>query len=572
MLDTLSSLLRAYFPAIWLLILMSITLIFFKASLPELKSSKISDKSIHRTLHFSALSSWSFSQFLGSIAFFIFLVVYCFLIFYKQDFANYDNDIFTDYILNGKFYGPPIWPDQGRFFPLGHQEWNLLTIISQSPPLYFALPILQCLIVVILLFFLLKEFSIWLQLSVIFLILTTPSTAYSFFSLTIPERNLIVWLIIFILAFKSYLKSSVHRLEKAVPAMTAPPQSGYTFAFGIVLIATHFALYYKEPVFILLSIFALIRLLFFARRERDLIKQNLSDFIKVHKIEFFILILCFIFVLFYILINLPHRSISYATSRSIDYQTAFLYFVESNPLLSLFLILTISRFIYLFYWRKKGDIFWDSLAIGSIGYFLFYVKIGLINNYFLAPIDLIAILYIIHVFSPILQKSWGKLLLFALGTILVIQNIYETPKIITERFNFINARVQIVQFLQNYSQQRDSDEVNLYFPYTNKQYVLYYFSCFLKYKNRQINDSLSYRLTSPLEFAENNKCVSWNSNHNCFQIKSPNLEDLIIILPEEEIQQTLLSEWQQQENLLFHYRPFPSNSPMHAYIFKKVKS
>lgn len=100
------------------------------------------------------------------------------------------------------------------------------------------------------LFVLLGRFSIFSCLLAILFILTIPSFVISFFSLHIPERNVIFWLLVFLLCFKCFLKT------------------GHPLYFGIVLIATHFALYYKEPVFLIFGGFSSVRLIFYAWVER----------------------------------------------------------------------------------------------------------------------------------------------------------------------------------------------------------------------------------------------------------------------------------------------------------------
>lgn len=44
-----------------------------------------------------------------------------------EAFADYDDSYFTLYTLRGRTFGPPIWPDSGRFFPAGRSRIQLDT-------------------------------------------------------------------------------------------------------------------------------------------------------------------------------------------------------------------------------------------------------------------------------------------------------------------------------------------------------------------------------------------------------------------------------------------------------------
>lgn len=556
----ISDFLIANFFKIWLTILFFLigyTFIFGYQDLSQ--GLNIKTRLTHLLSSFLSFSKKS-TQLLSVITFSIFLAFYGFIIVYKQNFANYDNDIFTDAILKGYPYYPPIWPLVGRFFPLGHQEWYFwkLLINSQVPSLYFTFSLIQLSIIILLLLKVLNFLSIYYRLITLTFLLTLPSFFHCFDSLTIPERNLIFWLVIFILAVKAY------------------DQTKLNVYGGIILIVTQIILYYKEPVIIFLAIFSLSRLSYFIYQDRNLLKQNSYFFwLNKYKIEGFILILCSIFVLLYLFINLPYQSLDYATSRAASPQDTLLYYIKSDLLVSIFLIVTILRFIKLIISKKSPDPLWDAIALGMLGYFIGYFKLGLINTYYLAPVDLIAILYISKVLKTYLPSKTNLFLFWLISSLILIQNITQTPKIYLSRLNFIDGRVQITEFLKDYSQKHQN--TSLYFPYA-EPHQMYYFSCFLKYKKLNLaetktkdnNQSIDYILTSPLSFSENNTCVEWNQNHHCFSVKSPKIGDLMVVLPESEIDQNELSNLQKEGVLLFEYKAFPANNKMNAYIFKKI--
>ena len=83
------------------------------------------------------------------IVFLVFLTSYLRLIFYREDFAYYDDDILTDFSVQGRNFLPPVWSAVGRFYPLADQEFNLLKFVTRSPAGYHALVALQLLVLLV---------------------------------------------------------------------------------------------------------------------------------------------------------------------------------------------------------------------------------------------------------------------------------------------------------------------------------------------------------------------------------------------------------------------------------------
>jgi hypothetical protein len=76
---------------------------------------------------------------ISAILFLVFLMAYIFIIFHKEDFAYYDDDMLTEFSVQGKSFSPPVWSALGRFYPLADQEFNVLKFITRSPVGYHAL-------------------------------------------------------------------------------------------------------------------------------------------------------------------------------------------------------------------------------------------------------------------------------------------------------------------------------------------------------------------------------------------------------------------------------------------------
>jgi hypothetical protein len=97
-----------------------------------------------------------------------------------EDFTYYDNSMFTLQTLKGHNISPPIWRDNGRFFPLGHQEFNLIRHFTNTVAGYHLLPIVQLLVLCCALLILDDELTITARASLATFALVVPSIAISF--------------------------------------------------------------------------------------------------------------------------------------------------------------------------------------------------------------------------------------------------------------------------------------------------------------------------------------------------------------------------------------------------------
>ena len=102
-----------------------------------------------------------------------------------EAFADYDDAWYTLYSLRSRNFGPPIWPDSGRFFPLGDQEFNLIRHLTTSAVGYHAVSIAQLLIVSCILLFLNSGLNAKARAGLTALYLILLSTAFTFTGLNI---------------------------------------------------------------------------------------------------------------------------------------------------------------------------------------------------------------------------------------------------------------------------------------------------------------------------------------------------------------------------------------------------
>ena len=209
--------------------------------------------------------------------------------------------------------------------------------------------------------------------------------------------------------------------------------------------------------------------------------------------------------------------------------------------------------------RQAPDAFWDYLAAGAFGYFAFFVAIGLLNDYFLAPLHVVAVLYAISTLHGLWRRP-SRAAVAAVIFVCVIQNVSATSDMLVTRLDLIEARTQMLRCLLEHSYSTGANQVRLHFPFVRERYVLYYLSCFFKYKAPQIGvddgggrrKPVQFVLTSPLEFRRN-VCVSWNWDHQCFHAGAARPGDLTVVLPEDTVPD----------------RPFPADAGTQAYVFRE---
>jgi hypothetical protein len=485
-----------------------------------------------------------------ALAFFlIFLTFYIYLMFFKEDFAYYDNFVFTHTNLAGKPYFMPIWRDSGRFWPLGLQEYNFLALIGKNFVTYQGFSVFQLLIVLLAINQIFLKFPTWHRLATMTLVMVTPSFVWSFFGLIFPERNVIFWLSLLILC--------CHAL------MTPQNAGSRVFIYG-ALISAQFCLYYKEPVFVMIGSFAGIRLAlnFLNQGKKSDSKTGFFVFLKRNYIDFSLILLSILFFILYQYIVASQVVEKYQYNSQETVLGTFHSYIDNNFLVLSFIGAVIVRILYLFCFRKHANILWDSLALGALFYFLVFLMLRMQTLYYLAPVEFVAVMYLSwlvygtyncrKVNEVKLKRFLERVLIVALTSLVISQSLQGSAKHIIQRKSMIQGQVQLTGSIRQYAETSGRNSINLFFPLPTGSYSITNFAAFLEYKGGNLyyeKDSLSskayheslesfkgvsepsttFTLKSPLNF-EKNLCVSWFW-FECFQAMEPESEDLIVLLP-----------------------------------------
>lgn len=507
-----------------------------------------------------------------TFCFVFFVSTYIWLILNNAEFAYHDNSQFTFVSLQDKFFDFPIWRESGRYWPLGLQEYNLISLFSKSIIAYHSFSIFQLLVTIFCCVSILPQLKLSYKIILTTFILILPSFVISYFGLIFPERNLIFWLAIFIFCLEKVNKnkSSIYILG--------------------VFIATQFLLYYKEPVFLIILCFALSRLIIKALNQQIFSqgKSKILEFIKDNWLDFGLIILVLVFLGSYIFYIQGKVETSYASSRE-EVNTLFtlISYLRINPILSIFLFVFIIRIYGLIINKYKFNLIWDSLAIGHVLYFLAYVKLNIFTWYYSAPVDFFATLYLANLsFTILSNRKKYKYIFFALMFLtffIFMINCHYSSYAILSRKQEINAKVQIAKFLDDYRQnnQMKEEQLEIFYP-ANSGYEIMEFSAFLNYKNFSIlikdqeNLNGGYLTMKAPELFTDNLCISYRP-FQCFSASKPQTDDLIIFIPRHQMLGSvnlrndlpieLIDQYKHNSVQLFHYQPKFTGIERILYLF-----
>ncbi len=483
------------------------------------------------------------------ILFALFLSAYVAMSMKWEDFADYDDTYFTSGTLQGHNLEPRIWPDIGRFFPLGHQEFNLIRHFTNSITGYHLLPIAQLLIISCMLIVLDDKLSIPARLGLAASILVMPGFVTSFSGLVFPERNLLFWLVCLLLFVKLFEKTQ---------------STGWAVAAAV---SAQIMIYYKETACLLLLGFAVGRIVFrcwpgegaawnFARI-RD--KETRLD-------------LCFIalacsFLLYYFAAMMPHVNMQYASQQQYPLSSVIIFYLRMDLLAWIFVGVVLGRSYLILRKKLIPSPFWDGLSWGAVLCFASYIYLRLTTAYYLAPVDLIAVLYM----GRFAILSWEKMHVgvrrtaVGLACAVLVQCILLSSFRMFERKNAIHAKVAIADVVVARYQGGHGNLKRLYFPFADV-YPITEFASYLAYRGIPIEGSpvlseasaASVVLVAVVE--KEGRCVSYGSII-CHVANGPKPGDLIIELPEDENSSADLAPFQAGGESLLNYRPTPRFSP-----------
>ena len=465
-----------------------------------------------------------------------------------EDFAYLDNSMFTLFALKGHHIAAPVWGQSGRFFPLGHQEFNLIRHFTSTVAGYQALPIIQLLVLSGILLILDEELSMAARAGLTALALVSPAIASSFGGLIYPERNVVVWL--------ACLALSVKRFEQTQATAWA------VFA----VICAQFMIYYKETAFLLLLGLAAGRLVLRCKSTVPVGRWNYERFWdKDSRLDLYLASLGILFVLAYLGAMVPHLHMQYARDYRLPLAEVVVAYLNVDLLAWLFVALVLGRVYLMTRRRLAPSLFWDGLALGGVACFAGYLCLGMFSAYYLAPVDLIAVLYVgrFAVMSWQRRRLWSKVLIMMIFGAVLLQDVALSAFRVYERKNSIHAKAEIARVVKSECRNGGAGNVRrIFFPFASP-YSVMEFASYLSYRGVAVEGipvesaGFSTAVMAGKAVTKDGPCVDYIRRVTCHAASGPEPGDLVIILPDDDASLAEAAPYRDRGELLFSYEPHP---------------
>jgi hypothetical protein len=381
--------------------------------------------------------------------------------------------------------------------------------------------------------------------------LALPSVVLSFAVLSSAERDVVFWIACLALSVELF----------------AGTRSVW-WAIGAVLCA-QFALYYKEPVFLFLLTFSVLRMVLRARRYGS-VREAFRD--AETRLDLAIAAVSLAFVAFYAIVILSNSSLRYlAVTRISPLQTLRAY-LRSDWLVWIFAVFTLVRMYRVLRGTAAPVLLWDGLACGALAYFAAYLAMGMVSEYYLAPADLIAALYL----GRFLCLSWGSMRIpvravaAGLAVLVIVQSLDLSTLRLVGRKYVVQREVSAANIIVGMRAREPGRATRLYFPFTSPFGVVE-FAAYLSYRGvpvegagRTSSDGAGVELYS----------AKILQTGRCFPIRDfichpgpADGEDLVVVFPDDSVSPTEFKLHQELEEKLAARDP-PSRA--RAWFFRSL--
>lgn len=490
---------------------------------------------------------WSRGTVAALLALGIFLGCYIAMILVWEDFTYYDNDTFTLFTLRGHDFIMMIWPGAGRFLPLGLQEYNLIRHFTRTVAGYHALSIAQLLILSYILLVLDDRLSLVARAAITAFVLTTLAIVYSFTALFVPERNVVFSLACLLFCVKRF-------------------EEGRSAAWAVAaVVCAQIMVNYKETAFLLLVGFALGRLVLRcenpARAGWNI--ARLRD--RESRLDWCLAFLGVIFFLYYLAVMYPRWGMQYASKMQIPRIEVFLAYLKVDLLAWLLIAVVLGRVYLILRQKVRPWPFWDGLALGGAAYFVAYLYLGLFAQYYSAPVDAVATIYIcrVAILSMRKMRAWGKVATLALLFACLFQGISLSGVYLYQRKNVIHAKAEAAQVIEARYWSREGAAPRLFFP-SACPFAIMGFASYLNYQGIPIEglpvEPAGLRPVSLVGRAvtADGPCVEYRSLIcRASGDNGPERGDLVVVLPDDEASFADIAPYRTHGELLFSYAPHP---------------
>lgn len=503
-------------------------------------------------------------SFFGVLFYFV-IILYGFLIVFKANFGVIDDHTLINTLFSGKKIPFFILPEIGRYYPLGFQELNIISIFSTTSFAFYLFNMVQFFIVIILIYkiilYLFGSERKYLAYIAIFFLIFTPGFVTAWFRLFVPERDQFFFLLLFLYFF---IKSS----------------KGNVIYILLALLFANLSLYYKEPTFIMIGSFAFFHFLL-GYKQIDF-KQKILDVLLIFSSIIFI-------VIYFFLVYLKKGDVLYGEvniNPLIQLIKILVNYSLNDPLI-VFILLPLSIFrAYMIIFKKERNYFFDPLLFSSVLYFIVFIKLNMFSQHYLLPIYCFGLFVVVKYLA---EKNYFKstLIKFTTGISLILIFSSSLPTgihLISFYKNVPNNFQATLEFLKFYLP-NNSKRVDVFLYGVNRNTGVEVYHSFIKYMEYEGINSDVFDMQS--EQDDNGILQTWIDDHSpytvCKQAMASKIDsgDLIIITPHTtyffDLQKSQISELNKEYDLVFHADSFVeipniSLKSMAKSLYRKFKS
>jgi len=403
------------------------------------------------------------------------------------------------------------------------------------------LPIVQLLLFFFMLVILDAELSISVRATLAILALLTPSILISFGGLIFDERDELFFLVCLMLCVKKFERSG--SIAWAVAAT----------------VSAQIMLYYKETAVLLLLGFAVGRLIL-RRRKRHYDRRWDNE----SRLDLCLASLGVLFFACYLALMGIHPNMNYALTHSQPRTQVVLGYIRVDLLAWLLVAVVLVKIYLILRHQVAPSPFWDGLALGGVAYFCAYLYLRMFRRYYLAPVDLIAVLYVgrFVVLSWKKLLSWEKIAAIPLAFLILLQNLAGSALAVFDRKNVIHGKAEIASVVKTQYRSGAENRLRLFFPFASP-YSIMEFGAYLDYRGipveRAVREAgeMNGVVLATGAVAKDGPCVEWMTTR-CHRVYGPVPGDLVIVLPDDRGSADEASVYRGRGELLLLFEPTPS--------------
>jgi hypothetical protein len=406
----------------------------------------------------------------------------------------------------------------------------LLAHFTRTIAGFHILLVVQLLIMAGVLLTLDEELSFPQRAALLPLVLIAPGIVIAFTGVIYPERDVIFCLACLLLAVK--------RFDRTFSPIWAAAAAG----------CAQIMLYEKESVSLLLLAFCGARLILRQWSQRGSGRYAWLKS-KESRLDLVLCSLAGLFLLYYFAAMYPHPNTKYADDTHLPFPVVLASYLRLDLLAWILVGVLLVRLRGIYQRRIQPSLLWDSLAFGGVIYFAAYLRLGIFRPYYLAPVELISVMYVgrFALLSWDEMLPWKRAATIGVTCLVAVQWVAHSAFHVLERQNSLQAKAEVVRLVERQYSQSEAPP-KLFFPFASTWKVME-FGYYLEFRGIPVEDdqATAENTRKPVELvlqsaAANGRCVKfWGLI--CRAAARPNPGDLVVVLPDDNVGSSQVGEY-----------------------------